>query len=367
MTAVRRPPEWLVNLGVSAASLLLFLALCEFVVFRVIWPASDVPANAFVDEVVRYAPHQRGVWRVRDEIAAPFAINRQGWNSGAGDYAQARRPGVARVAVVGDSFVESLQVPHNRSFGDRLPASLADAGPMEVFRFGISGAPMSQYLHMIEREVEAYRPDWIVVLLVHNDFDESFRLKAGRYTSSFLKLEMKDGRVVREVPPAAWRPDATEWLRRTATARFLLYRWQVRPQLLVDLFASPASAEGRVGANVRIGEVLAAEQDVRGAADYVLGRMAERARMLGAKLLVVMDGDRRALYDGREASEALALNRIAGEAAARHAVPFLDLHPVFAADWRSNGRLFQFESDYHWNEHGQAVVARAIAAAMRRP
>ena len=33
---------------------------------------------------------------------------------------------------------------------------------------------MSQYLHMIEREVSAYRPDWVIVLLVHNDFDEFF-------------------------------------------------------------------------------------------------------------------------------------------------------------------------------------------------
>jgi hypothetical protein len=123
---VKRPPEWLVNLGVSAASLLLFLALGEFVIFRFIWPASDVPANSFANEVVRYAPDQRGVWRVRNEIAAPYAINRQGWNAGAGDYREERVPGVTRVAVLGDSFVESLQVPHDRSFGDRLPALLGE-------------------------------------------------------------------------------------------------------------------------------------------------------------------------------------------------------------------------------------------------
>lgn len=363
---MKRLPEWLVNLGVSAASVLIFLAFCELIVFRFVWPASDVPANAFVDDVVRYAPNQRGVWRVRDEIATPYAINRQGWNSGAGDYRQARVPGVTRIAVVGDSFVESLQVAHDRSFGERLPGFLAEMGAIEVYRFAISGAPMSQYLHMIEREVGSYRPDWIVVLLTHNDFDESFRFKAGRYTSSFRKLEVKDGRVLREIPPRVLRPGATEWLRRSATARFLLYRWQVRPQFLVNWLAPPAHADDRVAANVRIGEVLAAEPDVRGATDYVLGRIAANAKSLDAKLLVAMDGDRQAIYEGREASEALKLNGIAGEAAARHDTPFLDLHPVFAADWKANRRNFQFESDYHWNEHGQAVVAGAIAQAMRR-
>ena len=60
---------------------------------------------------------------------------------------------------------------------------------------------MSQYLQIIEREVAQYRPDWVIVLIVHNDFDESYRFKAGRYTSSFLKL-----RVALEVDDPALLP-----------------------------------------------------------------------------------------------------------------------------------------------------------------
>ena len=41
------------NLALSLASIVGFLAVCELVVFRLIWPASDVPANDFVDGVVR--------------------------------------------------------------------------------------------------------------------------------------------------------------------------------------------------------------------------------------------------------------------------------------------------------------------------
>src|SRR5580704_17609385 len=75
-----------INLGVLVASVCGFLLVCEFVVFRFVCLASDAPANAFVDGLIRYAPNQRGVWRVCNEIAAPFAINGQGWNSGVGDY-----------------------------------------------------------------------------------------------------------------------------------------------------------------------------------------------------------------------------------------------------------------------------------------
>lgn len=357
----------LINLGVSSASLLVFLAFCELVLFRYVLPGSDVPRNDFVNELVRYAPNQSGVWRVRGEIAAPFSINAKGWNSPLPDYPRERVPGRRRIAFIGDSFVEALQVPVSRSFVETIEAGLAASGPVETYRFAIAGAPFSQYLQMVEREVLATRPDQIVVLFVHNDFDESFVFRPGRYTSSFLKLKLEGGKVTGEIPPQPWRPGAVEWLRQSATARYFLYRWQVRPQALVDAIFGPAQAqEGGYAANVDIGSVLNREADVRAATDYVVKRLAEQAQHIGAKLLIAMDGDRGAIYAGRQDSLALKLNRIAAEAAARAGVSFLDLQPVFAADWAQNHQRFEFAADAHWNERGHAVAGAAILAALAK-
>jgi GDSL-like Lipase/Acylhydrolase family len=353
--------EWIVTATVPVITIILFLAICEFIVFRFIWLASDVPGNAFVNEIIRFEPRQTGVWRLRNEIAAPYSINAQGWNTGVGDYVPARAT-AERIAVVGDSFVESLQVPYDRSFAELLAHQ---RGGAEAYRFAISGAPMSQYLHMIEREVARYRPDWLIVLLVHNDFDESFRFKAGRYTSSFRKLKVEGDQVVAEIPPEPWRPGITEWLRRTATARFFLYRWQVRPEAIVNLLLPKARADAPYAANVEIDGVLAERQHIIAATDYLVERMSVRARDMGAKLILAMDGDRSAIYAGLPTSKALELNRIAADAAARHHVPFVDLHGAFAADWARNHRRFEFQSDAHWNEYGHAVVARSLAAAMQ--
>jgi hypothetical protein len=363
---MRRWRNVVVNLGLVLASVLLFLGFCELVVFRLVWPASDVPANAFVDDVVRYAPHQHGIWRVRDEIAAPYRINAQGWNSGSGDYAVARQPGIARIAIVGDSFVEALQVPNDHSVGERLGTELGGTGHLvEIYRFGISGAPLSQYLQMTEREIVRYHPDWVVVLIVHNDFDESYKFQPGRYTSSFLKLRVEDGRVTGEIPPQPWQPGATEWLRQSATARFFLYRWQVRPEFLVDLVL-PRARAARAGyaANTDIAAVLADRSGVEAVTDYLFVRLGVVTHAMGARLLLAMDGDRSAIYRGAD-SPALALNRIAEETAQRHAIPFVDLQPAFAADWQSEHRRFDFDADGHWNEHGHAVAAAAIGRALR--
>lgn len=362
-----RGREILINLAVSAGSVVAFLLVCELVLFRFVLPGSDVPRNAFVNEVVRYQPGQGGVWRVRDEIAAPYRINAQGWNSPAPDYPLERKPGTSRIAFVGDSFVEALQVPVEKSFAEVVTARLAANGPVEAQRFGVAGAPLSQYLHMVEREVAARRPDRIVVTLVHNDFDESFVFKPGRYTSSFLKLRIADGKVAGEVAPEPWRPGLLEFVRQSATARFLLYRWQVRPQALLDAVLGPAKAAGEGGyaANIDIAGVFAREADIRVATDYLFGRLKARADAIGARLHLVMDGDREAIYAGRGDSPALKLNRIAAEMAGRHGIAFLDLHPVFAAEWTKSGKRFEFQADAHWNEYGHAVAGAAIAEALR--
>ena len=46
--------------------------------------------------------------------------------------------------------------------------------------------------------------------------------------------------------------------------------------------------------------------------------------------------------------------------ARRHRVPFLDLHGVFRHDYLEHGQKFNSTVDYHWNERGYAVAAKAI-------
>lgn len=365
---MRRLRDIAINLSLVLGSVLAVLAVCEFVVFRFIWLASDAPALDFVDEVVRYAPGQQGVWRVTDEIAASYRINAQGWNSGVGDYVRERRGGTARVAVVGDSMVEAMQVASTDSFAEVLGRAMQERGPAEVFRFGMSGAPLSQYVHMVERVVLGYRPDWIVVLAIHNDFDESYRFVQGRYTSSFMKFRIEDGKVIGELPPTPWRPgQVLELVRRSATVRFFPYRWRVRPQTIVDLFLPrPAGVgEGHWAGNVEIDRVLAERREVEAASDHAVARLAALADRIGARLLLVMDGDRNAIYRGTT-SRALDLNAILSEAAARRGVSFLDLHPVFAAHWASHHQRLNFNDDAHWNELGHSVVGYAIAERIRR-
>lgn len=361
-----RLKDAMVNGGLIVGSLLFFAIVLELVVFRFILLPSDLPRNAFVDGVIKYQPDQSGIDRVANDYAHPFRINADGWNSGHADYAVPRSPGVERIAVIGDSFVEAFQVPYDRSFAEQLEARVGEAGrAAEVFRFGISGAPLSQYLHMLEREVLAYRPDKVIVLLVHNDFDESFRFVAGRYTSSYRKLVVEDGQVTGFVEPTAYR-GTYEPLVQSATYRYLKMRQGLS---LAGLRALVLGGGKDYAANIPVEEVLALRPEIEVAVDHVMERFAALAEAHGFEILFLMDADREAIYGLRNEDRengVLALNDLAGAAAARHGLPFIDLHPLFKADYERHGKRFDYPRDSHWNQHAHDLAARVLGERLLR-
>jgi hypothetical protein len=355
------------NLALSVLSLLAFGLFAEFVLFRLVLEPSDMPAYAFIDDVIRLQPNQTGVRRVRDEIAAPFTINSQGWNSGRGDYRTERNAGVGRIAILGDSFVEALQVPATESLAEQLERSLAPE-PWEVYRFGVAGAPLSQHLLMLEKVVAPYAPDLIVIVLIHNDFLQSFELqpKLGApwwRSQAFRWINVREGRVVAEMPPA-WAPPWWQNIVQSATSRYLHFRMLVDPRRIRErLFGQPSGKS--LQANIDMNAVNGRFADVETVADYLFGRLRATAKSQNTRLVLLMDGDRQSLYSAAdpralEHDGALRLNAMVARLSARHEIDFIDLHPRFAADWAQHHQRFDFKNDNHWNERGHGVAAAAI-------
>ncbi len=356
-----RRRKFVVRALVLAATMLAVLAVCELVLFRFIWKPSAIPAVAFENGVLKYAPNQRGVHRIKNEVVASFRINDNGWNSGHAEYIREKTPGKVRIAVIGDSYVEALDVDYDQSLAERLER-LIGPDQVEVYRFGNNAIPMSQYLQMMRYEVGSYQPDVVIALLVRSSFENSYLRQQGVYTSSFLKLRVDSGTVLGEIAPEPYKRPWYNFIRtESGIWGYWMYRRQVRLQPLRALFLGAPSERGQRSS----ARVEAASINDRAATDYVVRKLAEYARGRGIELLLVMDGARRAIYDGVD-EETLRgmtewhLSRTAQTAAEANEIPFLDLHPVFQADFARNRRRFDFVNDAQFNEWGHAVVARAL-------
>jgi len=114
--------------------------------------------------------------------------NRFVWNSKGyfdHDYDVERPESVRRVVVIGDSYVEAIQVPLARTFHKIVEAELnrGVAGSalqprMEVIALGNSGTGQAEHLRVLKEQAVRYKPDLILLMLCSNDFcDDDPELK----------------------------------------------------------------------------------------------------------------------------------------------------------------------------------------------
>jgi len=95
-----------------------------------------------------------------------FAINKDGFRDV--DHTVGARPGVFRIAVLGDSFTEGREVPLDQTFWKVAETELAACVPagneqIEVLGFGVNGYGAAQQLMILRDKVWKYEPDVIVL------------------------------------------------------------------------------------------------------------------------------------------------------------------------------------------------------------
>lgn len=104
--------------------------------------------------------------RWRQEGDAPVSVNADGFRGPA--RTRQKAPGVLRVAVLGDSCAEAVQVPYERTFVARLETALAScpaaAGRrVETLDFGVAGYGTAQELLTLREQAAAFAPDLVLL------------------------------------------------------------------------------------------------------------------------------------------------------------------------------------------------------------
>jgi len=101
-----------------------------------------------------------------DEGRAYVRINSQGWRDR--EHPLAKPAGTYRIAILGDSYAEAMQVDIERTFWWLLPQKLAACGfaaarEIETLNFGVSGYGTGHALLTLRERVWAYHPDMVLL------------------------------------------------------------------------------------------------------------------------------------------------------------------------------------------------------------
>ena len=155
------------------------------IVTRIINPATNSLPTIYDYEIgVRLQPGYIGI--CNKEGLSHFSINSEGWRDI--ERSAKKSKGIFRIAVVGDSYIEALQVERDKMFSSQLENMLNSGSPKaayEVIPFGISGFDTAQAYLTIVHKIIKYQPDLIIYAFVSGN-------------------DLRDG--VREIADYPWKP-----------------------------------------------------------------------------------------------------------------------------------------------------------------
>jgi hypothetical protein len=170
--------HWKANLLLMAASLIVALGLAE-IALRLLDYSYYHAFGMRPDVEHGWAPRPdaRG-WQTL-EGRVYITINAAGFRDGTHDLAKPR--GTLRIAVLGDSFSEALQVPLGGTFWRVLERELGacealSGRKVEVLNFGVSGYSTAQEFITLQQRVWDYDPDIVLLaFFTGNDLTENLR------------------------------------------------------------------------------------------------------------------------------------------------------------------------------------------------
>ncbi len=340
---------------ITLPTLILLLILGEFI-FRVIVPACQLPYVYFdtADQIMRYDTRYRrtGLYTIGRSAhrGGKWRINNYGWNSEI-DYSETK-DNIPLVAVIGDSFVQAFEVNVKDRFSSVLQRMAGS--DMRVYSFGISGAPLSQYLQISRYVRKHFHPDVLVICIVHNDFAES--LLEFSENPHFLHLRPTDSGF-EEVQPIPYVPNRfRRFWKQSALASYFyenlhVYQWWTARQIAAQTKAYQA--------NVDVHAINPRQETIEKATVLLVSKIREENQQI--PILFVMDGLRSEIYSNRPGTSSLSwMNRIMEKAATENGCHFLDLTETFQENFRKNHREFNPEYDWHWNEYGHDVVGKEV-------
>jgi GDSL-like lipase/acylhydrolase family protein len=364
---MRRVRTWAANGLLVIVATAFTLGLAEVAV-RLLAPRATSIAS---QDRYGLALHYPGITRYLPNHDQTVTINDDGMRDR--EHSLEKPDGTFRVLLLGDSFMEALQVAFEASMPSLLESGLTrQAGrPVEVINGGVSGWGTDDELRYLTEYGLAYAPDLVVVAMtLHNDVSDNLR----EYWHTTVDGTLFD----RQREPIPWLTYRTLRLKAFLAVRLQLAQlWrQVRHgremrftglnlrSHVVQLFEEPVPEEIERGWTLTalLLEQMQTEAARGGAGlaivllpvEYQLSEEMFADFVLGAgTALEEMDGDRP--------------QRVMTDIAARLGIPVIDLLPGFRRRTAEDESPLYVSGDGHWNEAGHrlatGVVVRELIAS----
>ncbi len=361
---MNRSLRWLARGLLLSASLALVLAVGECVVARV------APQNLSIWDNLRdgMTVHRPNADSYLTQFGRRVETNGLGMRDR--ERSVAKPADTLRILVLGDSFMEALQVPLERALPALLEQRLkAEQKKVEVVNLSVSGWGTDDEVTYLERHGMQLAPDGILIMMtLHNDVADNAQQEFHR-----LENDRLIGRPIDEMP---WSRFAIQKTKAYLAGRFHLYQLAYQTSIRGRVKAGAVQLDRHVASLLRRDASPELEQDWE-LTFALLDQAARLARREHAWLAIGMiplwtqvdDAAYRRLLDDHGLDGSL-MDREGPQRrirvwAAKRGIALIDLLPDFVETHRTNpdqdAEPLYLPSDGHWGASGHALAAKRIS------
>lgn len=258
--------------------------------------------------------------------------------------------GFSGIIVVGDSQVEAVQVPFNKTFHQILSQKIGEP----VYNIGLSGAPLSQYHAYVNEICERYIPSKILILIIPNDFKES--IYSQRIRNGWFHYNSKG-----QVKPT---PYEVSWYRRianeSALAQYLYFNLRAG-NIYSQYFRNYSEKSERT--YFKLQEENLKKDKV--AIDMFFSSFRHSC-VSKDNILFILDASRflpgstsqgESLYGDKQPFANIGYFK---SMAKRNDYKVLDLHAIFKSNYNKQKIKFETKYDSHWTDYAHEIAAGEI-------
>ena|GEM_PF-3505171 len=374
------------NITILIGSIAISVFLLELTV-RWWLPISNVRYYYNAEIGTTLAPNSRMRWisegdfdNVVETNSIGFHDSEHSWNKNDGNE--------YRIIVLGDSYLEGLQVPIGNLFSQRLQKTLIgeySANGISVINLGLSGRGPSQHYRILDTIGRRLQPDLVVLAVtVSNDFRDSSPAFNPALYKPIYEITA-DGAIALtrfEVPSTF---SIQGMLQRSATAYAIVHlssRFNFLNETLIRIGLLPRTTPAVRYAHDSLETEVPFDQQIYLKDPPVKWKEAKRitfrmiseiidlADELGAptlifgiptdKIIEVSEEELDGPSDPKSVDWALPYRELRELLTSENA-SYVDLVPAFRERFHLHGERLRWKNDGHWNDRGHEIAAQVVA------
>lgn len=323
----------------------------------------------------RYKPGSE-FWHFKENdhpITGKF--NNYGWRDD--DWSMEKPENTYRIAVLGDSIVEALQVESDRTFLSLTEQTVNQNHELKIdlMNFGRSGFTQTEELLVLQNDVEQFNPDMVILFfLPSNDIADISRKTAVDYTRPFY-LVSEDGELRLDTSFADTRSFRissilSRFKRHSALINLITERYKAyRMKSKVKNVPRTPLPQGFLYKNGTYLDLCTDRQSQGSLTNYSLNKllikeMSDFCKKRGIRFMLVTTNIPAYIPSNKTINPVFNPNFFEDDLrdySASLDIEYMGLQSVFRKNYEANGQYLDWmEGRGHWNYLGHAVVAEAL-------